>query len=104
MIHGSRRPARSVVRSENAPATGLQITEVERAEPGDEGEDLLLVRRVDRLGLLGEQHLDRPEEPGPEPDARDGQEATQRTLGLAVGSASARGGAVGSDVIRARCH
>ena len=87
--HGSRRPIRSVVRSENAPNSGLQITDVERAQPEDEGEDLLLVDRVDRLGLLREQHLDRPEEPGPQPDAGQGQERhparrrVERRLGAA---------------------
>ena len=62
---GSRRPIRSVVRSEKAPKTGLQITvETTRPEAEDQREDLLLVLGVDRLGLLREQHRDRAEEAG----------------------------------------
>ena len=60
-----------------------------RPSPVTSDEHLLLVRRVERLGLLGEQHLDRAEEAGPQPDAGQGQQATQRAGGSTVGSASA---------------
>ena len=76
---GSRRPARSVVRSEKAPKTGLQTTDVAaRRGRATSDEDLLLAVGVDRLGLLGEQHWIGPKKPAQSPMLASVRNATQR--------------------------
>ena len=61
--------AASVVRSEKAPKTRVADDRDEGSAARSTRESTTLVVGVDRLGLLGEQHLDRAEEAGPQPDA-----------------------------------
>ena len=106
-IHGSRRPARSVVRSENAPATGLQITDVRAPSPVTSARICSLLAGSIASACCASSTWIGPKKPAHRPMLATVRRPTQRTLGLSVGSASAAGttGAEpGCELMGGICH
>ena len=89
--HGSRRPARSVVRSENAPASGLQITETSAPTPVTSASTCSLLAASSASACWASSTEIGPKKPAHSPTLATASSATQRVGGLTVGSASAAG-------------
>ena len=92
--HGSRRPIRNVVRSENAPKSGLQIVETIAPTPSTRREHRLLVVRRDRRAPARRAAPGSARtSPTRSPRLTSVSDGTQRAGGVRVGSSRAEGAA-----------
>ena len=89
ITQGSRRPIRSVVRSENAPKTGLQTTEVAAPSPSTSERICFLLSSSIASACWASSTWIGPKKPAHRPMLASVRNATQRAGGLTVGSASA---------------
>ena len=88
---GSRRPARSVVRSENAPASGLQMTETSAPAPVTSASTCSLFAASSASACWASSTEIGPKNPAHSPTLATASSPTQRVGGATVGSASAAG-------------
>ena len=93
---GSRRPIRSVVRSEKAPNSGLQITEVNAPSPRTKDRISFLLTGSIASACCASSTWIGPKNPAHSPMLARVRNATQRAGGLSSGSASAEGTSTGS--------
>ena len=88
---GSRRPARSVVRSEKAPASGLQMTETSAPTPVTRASTCSLFAASSASACWASSTEIGPKNPAHSPTLATASSPTQRVGGTTVGSASAAG-------------
>ena len=89
--HGSRRPARSVVRSEKAPASGLQMTETSAPTPVTRASTCSLFAASSASACWASSTEIGPKNPAHSPTLATASSPTHRVGGTTVGSASAAG-------------
>src|SRR3954469_3221446 len=92
--HGSRRPARSVVRSEKAPATGLQMTDTRAPRPVTRASTCSLSAESSASACWASSTWIGPKKPAHSPTLANASSATHRLGGTMGGSGSAAGGGV----------